>query len=338
MSLRKPIRKLSRFPQIRNMKILIFLFSILAALPAVAAEVWWLEMDKTFHDALIKRFTEGDPAACRQIGDKLPELIKQGKIKELEWVTSESKTGGRNFPAGEAEIKLPGGRKSNIKTGSLLQHRPIATKPDIFRFQITTPANGVSATLQVVTVGKFSKQWQPLFAHQSKGRTRILLGRDPAANEDFWKTKGLLSASAAVPEATKLTWFLCEGHPLIAASTEPHKREAARFREVASFREGPERFVGPSEDLLRGFGINFVFELDPEKGCVVKLMSVQEENGKSSIGKAFTAKGSEKLLPNGISMKLPVSSWVEKINSDGESSDDNKQISGEAVVTVTFLL
>ncbi len=308
------------------MKSLIFVFSILAAFPTVAAEVWWLEMDKTFHDALIKRFTEGDFVACRQIGDKLPELIKQGKIKELEWVSSESKTGGRHFPAGEIEKKFPNGRIGRLKTGSMLQ---VTTKSDLFKFVITTPGGDATAELSVLSSAPFAKQWQPIFSTESGGRTRILLGRDLASTEDFWKIKGLFSASAPMPEPTKFTWMLCETHPiLIAAAEQQTKSEYCMvFRETRSLF----LFNKPSGDV-RDFGTTFETRTDPKHGRSISIETLLEK--KDSIGEVFRAVKYGMLEPSGDAIKFPVNTHIEKINPDGFTENLNKKISGEAVVTL----
>ncbi len=303
--------------------------SLLTIQFSTAAEAWWLEMDKTFHDALIKRFSEGDPAACRQLGDRLPALIKEGKIKELEWVTSDSKTGGRHFPAGEVETKFPDGRKFPMKTGSSLR---TGTKPDVFKFENRTPGGDAGSTLNVQSQAPFFKQWQPIFTIESGGRTRILLGREPSATEDFWKPRGLLSVSAPLPEATKVTWVLCEGHPILAAAETPPTRKNV----FASFNEDTGRFIKPS-DNLRMFGTKFECATMPDHGCLMLYQSFLEKNGRSNIGEVFTARGSGKIEPSGSLFKFPVNTYVEKVNGEGETDNVNEKVAGEAVATITFL-
>lgn len=310
------------------MKTLTLVTSIIATHFSTAAEAWWLEMDKTFHDALIKRFSEGDPAACRQLGDRLPALIKEGKIKELEWVASDSKTGGRHFPAGEVERRFPDGRKFPLKTGSSVVAR---TNPDFIQFKINTHGGDAHSTLFVQSHAPMAKQWQPLFAIESDGRSRILLGRDPSAAEDFWKPRGLLSVCAPVPESTKVTWLLCEGHPLInGAKTAPTGKIA-----FALFREGTERFIKPTDDL-RMFGTRLECETNPERGCLILFERFLEKNGGSAIGEVFTARGAGKIDPMGGLLKFPVNTYIEKIKGGGETENANKKDSGEAVAALTF--
>ena len=311
------------------MKALTLIISLLTTPFSTAAEAWWLEMDKTFHDALIKRFSEGDPEACRQLSDRLPVLIKEGEIKELEWVTSDSKTGGRHFPAGEVEIKFPDGKLFPLKTGSSLQTR---TKPDVFRFEIKMPGGDAGRTLLVHSHAPIAKQWQPVFTMESGGRFRVLLGRDASAVEDFWKPLGLFSVSAPVPEQTKLLWVLCKSHPLLASAVAPQ----ARKNIFANFREDTGRFLKPS-DNLRNFGTRLECETNPDHGCFIMFETLLEKKGSSNIGEVYTATGSGRIEPMGSLIKFPVNTYLEKINGKGEAENLNGKIFGEAVATLTIL-
>lgn len=305
---------------------IVLLTGLLTIQTSVSAEVWWLEMEKTFHDALIKRFSEGDPAACRQIGDRLPALIKEGKIKELEWVTSDSKTGGRHFPSGEVERKVPD-RESRLKTGSVLKK---VTQLDDFQFEITTPGSGAGTTLLVQSLAPFANQWQPLFTYESGGRARILLGRDPSATQDFWKTKALFCISAPLPDSATLTWFLREGHPALAPPTV----KPSRIVTYAMFEDSMDQYNRSSRGINQ-FGSKYTWYIDPKNGSGFRVDALREEKGISTVGKAYHATGT--LNAPGTPTKIPVTMQVIKVDPNGTASDEIKKEIGEAVAMLVSL-
>lgn len=305
------------------MKTQVLLAGVFTLQATIAAEVWWLEMDSTFHDALIKRFSEGDPVACRQLGDRLPALIKDGKIKELEWVDSDSKTGGRNFPAGEFEMKNPDGRTFQQKTGSVLE---FSQKLDLFNFKIRTRGDGAGGTLAVYSHATFGTQWQPLFSIQTEDSARVLLGRDPKAVVDFSKAKSLFSVSAAIPEAITLTWVLGERHPALAG--------AGGGTFSARFEDWNGVFVGPSEDF-RFSGMTCEWKGKASQKPTAYLENFEVGKGKSTVGKFYNAYGEIESLDQ--SVKIPIKTHVQKVDSEGMHSNEDKKVAGDAIFTMTHL-
>ncbi|MGB6221845.1 hypothetical protein [Haloferula sp.] len=292
-------------------------------------EAWWLEMDAALHEELMKCFTEGDPAACRELADKLPELVKSGEIKEIEWVESGSDAVGRNFPKGKMDYKIPGRTKNyQLNTGSEFSWRQDSHK---IWFVISTPGSGYGSTLSIGTTAPLGKQWQPLFFIESSGSARVLLGRDLGASEDLWKAKAVFTLGAPIPEVATLTWMLGEGHPAL----EPPSEKQGRNVEFGSFSDSTVAFVGPDSTMLRYFGSKLNWGFVPQSGSVFTVGVFLQGKDKVTLGKSYKANGYVGVP--GSSSKTQVTSYVEKAYSVGDYSNENVEEVGEAVANLILL-
>lgn len=314
------------------MKPLIIVFALLSSSLLKAAEGWWLEMEMNFHDALIKHFTEGDPASFPAITDRLPALVKEGKIKELEWIDSDSQTGGRNHPLREIEVKYQDGRKRPVKIGSSLHVRE---NSDTFLFDIKGQGGDFGSKTLLLAHARFTKQWQPLFTIESGGRARVFLGRDLTADRNPTRPMGRLSIRNPFPVATKVTWFLGEGHPLLeAGEASPSAKRSIRF--TTTFEETTGLFVGRSKDRLLNFGTTVKCETRPGNEYMIDFTTVLEKKGASNLGEVFQARAPGKASGKSDSMKIPVNSHIERIKDDGEGEYVNERVLGEAEATITI--
>jgi hypothetical protein len=309
-------------------RLLALTWYLLPAVPVSGSEAWWLEMDTRFHQALMKRFTDGDPAACRAVTDKLPELVESGKIKELEWVDSESETGGRHFPKGEVDYKIPGRTKTyQLKTGSRFSWKREKGKHGL---EIRTPGTNTVSTLLVTTSAPLGKQWQPVFSIETDDVVRVLFGRDPESSAELWKAKALFTLKAAMPDDAILTWILGDGHPALA----PPLATQTRKLDFGSLSETTSHFIGPAKSL-RNLGTNFEWSLDPKQGAIFSCEAVWEAKGRSAVAKAFNSTGN--LGEPGTTTKSPITWYVESVDSEGMHSHGTKKLSGEAVATLPLL-
>lgn len=201
---------------------------------------------------------------------------------------------------------------------------------DDFEFEITTPGSGAGTTLLVRSITRFAKQWQPLFTHEFGGRARILLGRDPAATQDFWKAKALFSISAPLPDSATLTWFLGEGHPALVPPTV----KPSRIVTYAIFEDSIDEYNRSSRGVNQ-FGSKFRWHLDPKNGSEFSADAIREEKGVATIGKAYRSTGT--LEAPGTPTKVPVTVNVIKVDPNGIPADEDKIKIGEAVATLTLL-
>ncbi len=296
----------------RVFPIVLFLLSLS---PLLAAEAWFLEMDTRFHEALMKRFSEGDPVACGQVTDKLSELVNAGKIKELESISTDSETGGKVHPTAKFMRKLKGGEEAAMDVGTTYSGGSEAT--DERRFLIKSAGEGLGATLDIKVTGRLGKAWQPVFSIASGGSCRVLLERDPDSEEAFWKSRGLLTLSAPLPEVTTFTWVLGEGHPILMAGTE----DAGDFPNLAEFHENVTRVSKASDDDWRNFGTDITWTVAAGKSPGFVLNVAAEEKGASTAARAFSAQGN---LGNTTGPATsPITTFVEKIDNNGEHSNDN---------------
>lgn len=304
---------------------------LLSALPAFASEAWLLEMDARFHEALMKRFAEGDPAACRHVTDKLPELVKSGKIKELESISTDSATGGKVHPSGQFMMKASDGTENPTKIGSTYSGG--SGLADGRRLQIKSKGEGLGAKLGIQVTGRLSKAWQPVFSVESGGIVRVLMERDPAAEEEFWKPLGLLTLSAPVPEKMKITWVLGEGNPALPAA----EGEAGDIPGLAEFHEITTRTAKASRDDWRDFGTVVKWAIAASAGPTYDLSVTLEDKGASTAARQFDAKGS--LGKGAAPAKSSVTTFVQKFDKKGEHymEDEDGKEQGEAEASLIRL-
>lgn len=288
-------------------------------------EAWWLEMDANLLQVLLKRFTDGDAEACRQATDKLPELIKAGKIKELEWIESGSTTGGRYHQAMEVPLQFKNGKKWAFKAGSEFGTRGSGAT-DVRFFTIRTPGDGLGKELSVFTAGRLGRDWQPVFFVETGATVRVLLQRDPNAAEVFWKPRGLLMLSASAPEKLTATWVLGDGHPVLEAPG------TASFS--MQFRDTVGQQVPPNDDV-RYFGKTLEWSMKPEKGTTFSYEAVTDKKGASTVCCVFQAY--EVLDATSKSFSKPITTYVQKFDENGYHRNDDKKETGEAVTTLTLL-
>lgn len=303
------------------MKPYLFLLTLFSLQSLPAAEAWLLEMETRFHEALIKRFTTGDPVACAQVTDKLPDLVKAGKIRELESISTTSENGGKIHPTAKFIRKLKSGEESSIDVGTTYTGGSGAA--DERSFLIASKGEGLGAKLAIKVTGRLGKAWQPTFSIAMGESVRVLLERDPDAKESFWKPEGLLTLRAPVPEDCVFTWVIGNGHPVLEVGQEA----AGGIPSLAGFQE-TVTLPAKSEDDWRDFGTVVKWTIEAAIGPVYDLQVAAEENGASTAARAYSSKGH--LGKSLDSVKSPISTFVEVIDKNGEHTESGRKDQGTA--------
>ncbi|MCB1133524.1 MAG: hypothetical protein KDN05_20570, partial [Verrucomicrobiae bacterium] len=254
--------------------------------------------------------------------------IKSGQIKELEVIASDSPTGGRVHPKAKFIRKLKSGEEAPMEVGTTYTGGSGPADPRSFR--IKSAGEGLGATLDIAVTGRLGKAWQPTFSSEPGGIVRVLLEREPAAEEEFWNPRGLLALSAPISGKTTFTWILGEGHPMLPMEDG----EATEIHALAGFQETVTHSAKSGGDW-RDFGTIIKWSFTPSTGPAFDLSTTLEEKGASAAARAFLAKGG---LGNATApARFPITTFVEKVDKNGEHSNEGEKQAGMAEASLVLI-
>lgn len=150
------------------------LISLAATSLLSAQEAWLIEMPNKYSDYLFKKLDADDTETVDSIIEKLPSLVANKTIKEIEKISWRDK-GGVHHPAGTVDVS-----GQTLKTGSTYLPPFGDTKVQRILKITTAPAE---KDYKVTSFGNLTEDWSPTFYHRSGDSTLILLERDPDAVE-----------------------------------------------------------------------------------------------------------------------------------------------------------
>lgn len=291
--------------------------SFLGFLPsALGQEAWYLEMAPRYAEALVARYQGEDPAAYQEAVTRLPELLKSGKIKEIEKVTAaQSASGGEHFPRNS--VTLPEGRV--VPTGSFYQ--PASGSVPVRSFRLVGFTTQVTV-MEIRTAGTLSKQWTPSFLLQQGEVCRLLLERDPAAGTDLLKPVGLLSLNAALPVPLKATWFVTGEQKGLLGHADPAAGGSAlfAFTDVMEYHE-------KRQDAARNFGTQLSWRAVAGRRPAFDLSHLIRKEGGKTVCEVYQSRGE---IPEGTREGKTDISYREEQVEDGETSFKNEKTAGSA--------
>lgn len=221
------------------------------AIPVAASEAWWLEVPHPIHNALVMRIPSGNPAEVTAALKRVPEMVKSGKIIEIE-----------RFEAGANSVAVPVfGKPSTFKVRKgPMEGREItcgaayaaSTKlPGARELRMQTKGDGMGALVRVVTQGRLGRNWQPTFSIVSGPSSRLLLERDPAAAEPALMASSVLEVKTTGEQAIHARWFLTAQDPFLTRETIP-ERKTGRLQPGCGleFEDTVTTGRGPSGQLM----------------------------------------------------------------------------------------
>lgn len=133
---------------------------------ATAQEAWLLEMPNRFADFLVQKAVTEDFDAIAGIVEKLPGLVEQKQISEIELIEWKAEAGKHHkkeeITVGQRTIQLGSAYRSNGGDGT--QRRFLS---------VTTPVGQRDFTIE--TFGTLSRAWMPTFVHRTEEMSVVLL-------------------------------------------------------------------------------------------------------------------------------------------------------------------
>lgn len=242
----------------------ILAFSIVLTASAHAVEeAWYLEMEPRFADLIVSKYLADDKKSYLQALDMIPNLIKDGKISEIERITyTPDHKGGTHFTKQTVEVETP--VKSSREIGSdyyrandnQLRFFEIKTKKTLFGME------------SIQSLGSLPKNWMPSF-HLNNGTTvRLLLERDTDVTPEFFPLKQRLQVSRTTPDNLTATWFLSQ--PVVDSVSTSTVKPGIVFQysntEESPYKEGQQaRDVGTSLEWTFTQGKKFNFAITHTK-------------------------------------------------------------------------
>lgn len=149
-------------------------------------ELWYLDMPKTHGDYLLKKFTEGNLEAYQKVLDRIPGLIEDGTIREIEHIEANNKSGGKNFPMYQEDGKT---RNRNVSKYNFSRN----DEQKLGRI-FTIPFDASAMKTLFKTFGALSKTYTPSLAILSKDKVKIALERDQEASAEFLTPASIASS------------------------------------------------------------------------------------------------------------------------------------------------
>lgn len=298
------------------------LFSVLTAHAVQAQEAWYLEMEPRFAEALVAKYQAKEKAPYQQALAKLPDLIKQGKIKEIEKVGVANKklhdkeaTGGIHFPKKTVTTKIYGNEDIMDLGSSYWVREKGIYYGRVFEFKWQ---EGPKFThYEIASLGALPNQWMPTFLLETEDHTRVLLEKSPVSEDAFHEMNGRLSVATEVPEKLTVTWLLTRGTQEVLDNRE-HDASAPLF----SFRDGwTDVHKGEGREL--GSEISWQFSKD-------KVMTFALENTTGKSGKYDTHRSEGEIQKPGVKQKAEIKYHEERPDDTGDTEIRNEKTNGFA--------
>jgi hypothetical protein len=191
---------------------------------ARGAEAWWIEMPKSVQEALLKRIAAGKTDDSVAAVALLPELVKSGKVREIERFTEGPD--GTATPAHHKErsLKVSKGQMKGqtLITGASYGHS--AKLKGARELRIRTKGNGLGADLRIVTLSPLGKTWQPTFCLVIGDTARVLLEREPRAEVISLMPAAILEIQSKGEQPISASWLLGEKDPFLTRETIPERK------------------------------------------------------------------------------------------------------------------
>ena len=190
---------------------------------ARGAEAWWLEMPKSVQEALLKRISAGKTDDAVAAVALLPELVKSGKVREIERFTEGPDGNATPAHHKERSLKVSKGQMKGqtLITGASYGH---SAKLQCAReLRIRTKGNGLGADLRIVTLSPLGKTWQPIFCLVIGDTARVLLEREPRAEVISLMPAAILEIQSKGEQPISASW-LGEKDPFLTRETIPERK------------------------------------------------------------------------------------------------------------------
>lgn len=190
-----------------------------------AQEAWLLEMPNKYSDYLIQKSIAGDDDTVAGIVAKLPKLIEQKKIREIDlikWKAEGGKINKRQEVTEAGRVFKLGARYHSIS----------GTKPDYRKLKTTTLPTQQSIDLS--TYGLLPRAWVPTFAHRAEKVTLVVLERhaeSPTATVSLGHLRQLEYDAGSAKET--ISWYSAD--PLDAKSLYYTSEQALKANPKVKF-------------------------------------------------------------------------------------------------------
>lgn len=183
--------------------ILPLIFILLATITNLhAQEAWLLEMPHKYSDYLISKSTAEDYDAVESVLSRIPTLIENKQIREIEKITWKAEE-GKHHPNGTLEIgnrKLVIGSRYRSAAGTKLTYRLLTIKSAPTEYDIT-----------LNTSGPLSRTWTPTFVHKKEKFSILLLERHSESDTATTSLSHHRSLTFDLsPGSESATWFSSE--------------------------------------------------------------------------------------------------------------------------------
>jgi hypothetical protein len=192
--------------------------------PSKGAEAWWLEMPKPVHEALVKRMAAGPPGELSAAVARLPELVKSGKVREIERFTEAGDGTARPEHLKDDSFKIRNGPMEGRELMIGASYGPSTKLKGARELRIRTKGDGLGADLRIVTLSPLGQAWQPTFCVVEGESARVLLERDPRVKVEMLVPAVIFEMQRSGERPISASWFLTQEDPLLTRQVIPEKK------------------------------------------------------------------------------------------------------------------
>lgn len=192
--------------------------------PSKGVEAWWLEMPKPVHEALVKRIAAGTPGELSAAVARLPELVKSGKVREIERFTEAADGTARPAHLKDGSFKIRKGPMADRELMIGASYGPSTKLKGARELRIRTKGDGLGADLRIVTLSPLGQAWQPTFCVVEGESARVLLERDPRAEIGSLMPAVIFEIKRTGEMPISASWFLTKEDPLLIRQVIPDKK------------------------------------------------------------------------------------------------------------------
>jgi hypothetical protein len=191
---------------------------------SLGAEAWLLEIPKPVQETLVKRLAAGNPEEICEAMARLPELVKSGKVREIEKFNEGPD--GRAIAAHikDEPFKVRKGTMEGRELMTGASYGPSTKLKGARELRIRTKGDGLGADLRIVTMSPLGKEWQPTFCVVEGDATRVLLERNSRAEVDSIIPAVIIAMERTGELPISVSWFLAEKDPLLTRDFIPDRK------------------------------------------------------------------------------------------------------------------